>query len=482
MGVADDDMITEEGHGPGNSNLGDIVNDLCINFLMYVVLIIVFHMLSKYYFEIDSPSYETARSAQNENAREVGDTGKNEVLVDLDEDALEEESLRRESSSEGSPMSKREIDRERSESAELPLSSLRKAGSFLNVSEWGEPEGTKQEVIQKAIFCSLGLHITFCIWGVVQERILTQSYDGEYFTYTYGLVFVNRLGGLLLSFYLLKYFRVKWTPTNLVDLCFPSVSNMLSSWCQYEALQYVSFPAAMLFKAFKIMPTMVMGSLLNNKRYDDYEYAVATTIGLGVYLFISSTDNLSFSINSFGDPEGVTGTWCGVALLLFFLFFDSFTGQWQSRMFERHRDMSSLQMMVLMNAFSSVFSFVTLVHQDELWPTFVFVGKHPLIIGHIVVFTICSTVGQLFIFYTIQKFGAVVFSLIMAIRILLSVMLSCVVYSHPISEMGYLGIIIVFSSIGYRIKRKTEGRPLIRWKEHEDAKEVFTEWHEHVDM
>jgi solute carrier family 35 (adenosine 3'-phospho 5'-phosphosulfate transporter), member B2 len=34
--------------------------------------------------------------------------------------------------------------------------------------------------------------------------------------------------------------------------------------------------------------------------------------------------------------EDVSGTWCGVMLLLLFLFFDSFTSQWQSRMFSKH--------------------------------------------------------------------------------------------------------------------------------------------------
>ena len=45
------------------------------------------------------------------------------------------------------------------------------------------------------------------------------------------------------------------------------VDNMLSSWCQYEALKYVSFPTQMLFKCFKLFPIMVMGKLLGNKNY-----------------------------------------------------------------------------------------------------------------------------------------------------------------------------------------------------------------------
>ena len=147
-----------------------------------------------------------------------------------------------------------------------------------------------------------------------------------------------------------------------------------------------------------------------------------------------------------------------------------------------YRNMSSLQMMLIMNAFSAVFSFVTLVHQEELSRPFEFMYRHPEMIFHLIGFCICSTVGQLFIFYTVQKFGAVVFSIIMAIRILLSVLLSCLVYSHPVTEIGFIGIVLVFGATAYRIKRKAEGSPLIRWKENENAKNIFKEWHEHLDI
>lgn len=169
-------------------------------------------------------------------------------------------------------------------------------------------------------------------------------------------------------------------------------------------------------------------------------------------------------------------------LLIFFLFFDSFTGQWQSRMFEMYKSMSSLQMMLITNAFSVVFAFVTLVHQEELSRPFEFVYRHPDFALHLTGFCITSTVGQLFIFYTVQKFGAVVFAIIMAVRILLSVILSCIVYSHPITELGYIGMILVFGATGFRLKKKSEGSPLIRWRETESAKEVFKEWHEHLDI
>jgi adenosine 3'-phospho 5'-phosphosulfate transporter B2 len=258
---------------------------------------------------------------------------------------------------------------------------------------------------------------------------------------------------------------------------------MLSSWCQYEALKYVSFPMVMLAKSLKMVPIMLMGKFLNNSSYESYEYICAATVGFGLYLFLDSSEHIDFRENVFGNPENVTGAMCGVVLLGFFLFFDSFTGQWQSRMFQLNKSMSPLQMMCIMNAFSAVFSFITLVHQEELSKCLLFVYDHPAMLMHLLVFILVSTIGQLFIFYTVKSFGAVVFAIIMSLRILFSTLLSCVVYAHPVQELGLLGIIVVFGANAYRIKMKLKGQPLIRWKEEsEHSGQIFKEWHEHLDI
>lgn len=82
----------------------------------------------------------------------------------------------------------------------------------------------------------------------------------------------------------------------------------------------------------------------------------------------------------------------------------------------------------------------------------------------------------------VKSFGALVFAIIMSIRILVSTVVSCAVYSHPITEMGWLGIIIVSCAVTYRIKRKMEGQPLLRWKDTGNSGIVLKEWHEHLDI
>ena len=471
------------------ANLADLIYTLCVNFLLYVVLILVFYMLVRFYLEEDpeySGGHDYARVPTCDSAEEGVE------LMGSASASIDENDVKKTASSELIEASTTE-DKVAGGAPGAGAAGCDKAatkkhrrtssGSFLNINEWGEPEGTKEEVVQRAIFCAVGFNVSFGIWGLLQERILTQTYNGDFFEFSYGLVFINRLGGLVLSACLMYYYKVDFVMTPLWEYSFPSVANMLSSWCQYEALKYVSFPTQMLAKAFKMVPVMLMGVFMHNKKYESYEYVSGAVVGFGLYLFLNSSEKIDLKQNVFGDPESVTGAWCGVVLLILFLFFDSFTSQWQTRMFQLHKKMSPLQMMLITNAFSTVFAFITLVHQEELTSALTFVYSHPEIIMHLLIFCICSTVGQLFIFYTVKNFGAVVLSIIMSIRILVSTLLSCFVYVHPITELSFVGILIVFGAIAYRIRRKTFGKPLIRWREskHLEARQVFSALHEHLD-
>ncbi|GMH94576.1 hypothetical protein TrST_g12630 [Triparma strigata] len=341
-----------------------------------------------------------------------------------------------------------------------------------------------QIVFKRLCLCTFGLITTFVTWGVLQERMLTRRYPrltGEKFEYVYFLVFSNRLWSLCFSGFINFWWlrRKPWVEgVNLMEISYSAVSNLLSSWCQYEALKYVSFPCQTLFKSFKLLPVMVMGKLLRNSSYETYEYAVSVVVGLGLTLFLHSSEDVDFG--SFGDRQTA-----GVVLLGLFLTFDSFTGQWQSLMFSKHRkNLAVTDMLFYSNLFSTVLSLITLVHEDELDKALEFVFEHQEIHLHFFLFSLCSTIGQLIIFYTIREFGAVVFAIIMTIRVLTSIVVSCIIYSHPITFTGALGLLFVMSGVGYRIGKKAQGGQLIKFQSLEmgTRTQVLQSWHENLDM
>jgi len=446
---------------------------LATNFLLYVALVLIITMVAKIYFpeslERSAPMAQPATRTVKYRRLKVQNSSDSVSCYSSDEEGDDNET--------GGIM---EDSLEHEEKG-----GENRRGSFLDL-EFEQENTSQTDVMKRLAFCVFMLNATFVTWGLLQERMLTRRYPrntGEFFTYSYALVFTNRFWTLIMSGMLLFYLRPKRSSTTVIyEYSFPSISNMLSSWCQYESLRYVSFPAVTLIKSFKLAPVMAMGKFLGNKQYPQYDYYVALAIGIGITLFISSTDEVKFGYNIYDQKD--SAVWTGIMLLGIFLLFDSFTSQWQSRMFQRHRDLSMVELMFATSAFSSLLSLITLIHSQELWPALDFVYRHSEIHLHFLLFSICSTIGQLLIFYTIKNFGAVVFTIIMTTRVLLSIALSCHIYDHKVTSTGFFGLVLVLSAILYRIKRKSEGSQLVKWRGIDDARapQLVQEWHEHIDM
>merc|ERR1719238_2016905 len=110
--------------------------------------------------------------------------------------------------------------------------------------------------------------------------------------------------------------------------------------------------------------------------------------------------------------------------------------------------------MLYANLFSSGFTALGLVLNLEILSVLSFIAANQAIMWHISVMAICSAVGQLFIFYTIKRYGPLVFATIQTVRQLLSIVLSILFFAHPLNAMEVLGIGIVFTTLGGQIFTK----------------------------
>jgi len=270
---------------------------LASNFLLYVALVIITTLIAKVYFpsslepRLKNPvgsrsyNYKNYHKGDDEEDDESDDDDDDEEESDSDEDSdgeIEDEFLDSGEEEDGL-YNIEEADalpdfatrpEMRTGTRSIIYEDVGRVPTFTNtrLMDFDQESMSKPQVLKQLVFCTLMLNVTFVSWGVLQERMLTQPYpdstgeNSEYFRYSYALVFTNRCWTAIISGLLLLYLRPHRSRTTIIyEYTFPSISNMLSSWCQYEALQYVSFPALTLFKSFKLAPVMAMGKLLGNK-------------------------------------------------------------------------------------------------------------------------------------------------------------------------------------------------------------------------
>jgi len=296
------------------------------------------------------------------------------------------------------------------------------------------------------IGCTVGLQASFLTWGVLQEKIFTEYVDSEghveKFTDSEFLVFMNCILSFIISgtYLLLKPQTIHQTPLYKYGYC--SLSNILSSWCQYEALKFVSFPSQVLTKSTKVIPVMLMGKLVSRTKYKNYEYLTAILISVGMTAFLFGSMK--------NEDETKSTTTSGAVLLMGYLLFDSFTANWQGYILREHHP-SSIQMMCGINFMSCLFSSVSLIQESDVLYSLHFALRNPQFILDCSLTAIASASGQLFIYATISKFGVVVFTIIMTCRQALAILISCLVYGHYLSTSAIIGVTIVFFAIFLRI-------------------------------
>jgi len=200
---------------------------------------------------------------------------------------------------------------------------------------------------------------------------------------------------------------------------------------------------------------MIVGKVLNQKNYPRQDYIDAVMITAGIATFM-----LSSKVPPAIDDQNTQNTSTeilGCLILCSYVTCDSFTSQWQSFVFKKFK-IDQFQMMFGLNAFSIFITSIKLYHSGEGLKALKYLHQNSLAMSHVLVLSLTSATGQLFIFYTIKKFGPIVFTIIMMTRQMFSMIISCFFYGHELSKVAFTGAAIVFSTLAYKTHSKLQSK------------------------
>lgn len=297
------------------------------------------------------------------------------------------------------------------------------------------PDGTLEKVTRKKnnpiafAKCAGALLASYITWGIAQERIMTQDYDGQRFQWPAVLVFVNRLVASTFA----SYFVSQQT-TPFFKFSVASFTNVVSSLCQYTALQYTVFPVVVVFKSLKMIPVLIVGRVFFKKKYNYKAYVLALALAAGVALCLFSR------VKTYNDEFLMTG----VVLLLGYVFFDAMTSQWQSHIFKTFST-PPLEMMYGINTCSVIFTGILIFLTGQLDASINFVMQHPTFLLHLAGLCLPAVIGQWFIFKTIEHHGAAAFAMVMTARQAFSLIASCIIFGHHFDWIAIVGFVVVIA-------------------------------------
>uniref|UniRef100_A0A8C5Q5Z3 Solute carrier family 35 member B1 n=1 Tax=Leptobrachium leishanense TaxID=445787 RepID=A0A8C5Q5Z3_9ANUR len=296
----------------------------------------------------------------------------------------------------------------------------------------------------RLLVCFLGVFVCYFYYGILQETITRGKYgegeNQEKFRFAFSLVFVQCVVNSLFAKFLLHFFdsgKADRTRSWLYAACSLSyVGAMVSS---NSALQYVNYPTQVRSEPTPFIwrrKVMLLGVTLLKKKYPLTKYLCVLLIVLGVALFMYKPRNADVT----GDTR-VFGY--GELLLLLSLTLDGLTGVSQDHM-RAHYQTGSNQMMLHVNLWSSFVMGAGILFTGELWDFLSFTERYPSIINSILLFSLTSALGQAFIFMTVVHFGPLTCSIITTTRKFFTILASVLLFSNPISELQWVGTVLVF--------------------------------------
>jgi adenosine 3'-phospho 5'-phosphosulfate transporter B2 len=219
--------------------------------------------------------------------------------------------------------------------------------------------------------------LALLVYGVLQERIMTVGFGPdrtEVFSSSIFLVLCNRLCTCILAFVFIAATEPNSLPSAPMQ-AYASISltNVIATSCQYEALKFVSFAVQTLAKSAKALPVMLWGTFWLGKRHRPQDYAHALVITAGCTVFVLAGDISS----RLAADEQATAMYHGIGaiLMLLYLGVDGLTSTWQDLMFKSY-SMGICEQVLYTTMFSTLMSFLAAVLSGQLYPSVDFILRH----------------------------------------------------------------------------------------------------------
>jgi hypothetical protein len=306
--------------------------------------------------------------------------------------------------------------------------------------------------------CVLGLCASWIAHGFLQESILTKPYGSDNFPSVAFLVFASRFGTLLCGLVTVKIIQQKplvpfelgkfqggGTKKAMMTSLLPALVGVAGSWIQFGALWFVTFPTLTVFKAAKIVPSMLFGSLFQKKTYpmSDCGEVLIIAIGLAVFTWTSETN-----------PEvgKFTPSLIGMAMVVACLLFDALAPVVQQRAFIS-LGMNAFQIMYFTSATSVMFCSGMVLAGGQTTTIFNFFKSHPDALVDVMAMSALAVTGSIFIYLLSIDHGTTILAGVTTARQCATAVLSSVVFAHHMPPAAIAGAGVVFTFLLLRAIR-----------------------------
>lgn len=293
-----------------------------------------------------------------------------------------------------------------------------------------ESQPSKTQDLLWLFICFLGIMASFVCYGLLLEYTTSggrKLHELSFLFVTSGLYTLTAAAGR----YVRGEEQTTIPPSRFAIL---GLTSMGSTFTSVRSLRFVIYPIQVLAKSCKPVPVMLMGTLMG-KRYDLRKYINVVMIVIGVALFMGSGDN---SKGKDDEEKSSSSQFLGIILLFISLCFDGGTGAYEDKLMSVH-SVQPFDLMYNIQLGKTILAGVSLLVLNQLH---IFIQMCQEMGFLLIALGLSGAMGQVFIFVTIAKFGALTCSIIGLSRKITTLLASIYFYGHHLNGIQVSGLII----------------------------------------
>lgn len=379
-----------------------------------------------------------------------------------------------------------------------------------------ESSSSSRRSLWRLVVCATGINVCYLTYGVLQERfLLSSSSSSHHHNRSWGASFllltqcVTNVGVALVWQRLHPQHRhpqqqqLSTSPTSSSSssstksqnqpttslphglLLLTAACYVTAMVCSNEAIRYVSYPVQVLAKSCKLIPTLLVGQLVERRLYRPSEWMAALCISVGIVLFHTTSrpaaaNNKNAAATATRNRSSVdfdsAAAWTdhhshhhdneynyGLWLLVGSLTIDGVLSSLQNRLKQARRPPNAVETMLYVNLYAILF----------LHPFCVVTGQWEAAVGsrrdhhhstwlretagRLVLLNAAAAAGQVFIFLSLAWFTPVVTTTITTTRKFWTILLSVGLYGHTFHGPQWLSVGLVFVGLYVAILTTVRG-------------------------
>lgn len=275
------------------------------------------------------------------------------------------------------------------------------------------------------------MFVCFGVHNLLQEAIINT--DGFHF----GIILAYmEVFGVTVCSYIERRFVRKESGRVAPLKAYPLLTLCLMSSTAFAtmSLNYINFPTKVVFRSCKLLPTMLIATIMNKKVYSLVEYLCALCVCAGLIVFAVADWKLTPSFNPIG-----------LLLLSISVIADAILPNAQEKLFSYGA--SRLEVAVYADFFTLVTMTVSTVASGSLISALRLAATNQQLAVSMIVYTFISYIGVSSLMAIVKRFGAVVAVFLATARKGMTLVLSFLFFPKAFSWYYVMGAFLVLGSM-----------------------------------